>query len=189
MKHNNIFGDFIKRTAVLLSVMFVTAATAWGAKPVLNVEVCEGGADITNPVFSGVTINATAATTVNFDGGQFVGTYSPVGLTVNDKSNLFLGSDNTLYWPNAANNEDGKYYLNACRAYFHIGNPSAVRAINLNFGDGGDPLSISPEGERTDAFTRNGLNGVWYTIDGRKLSGKPTARGLYIYNGRKIAIK
>ena len=30
---------------------------------------------------------------------------------------------------------------------------------------------------------------VWYTLDGRKLSGKPTKKGLYIYNGKKVAIK
>lgn len=31
--------------------------------------------------------------------------------------------------------------------------------------------------------------GAWYTLDGRKLDGKPTARGLYINNGKKIVIK
>ena len=29
----------------------------------------------------------------------------------------------------------------------------------------------------------------WYTIDGRKLNGKPTAKGVYINNGHKIVIK
>lgn len=31
--------------------------------------------------------------------------------------------------------------------------------------------------------------GSWYTLDGRKLNGKPTRKGIYIYNGKKIAIK
>lgn len=30
---------------------------------------------------------------------------------------------------------------------------------------------------------------AWYTIDGRKLSGKPTAKGIYIHNGKKIILK
>ncbi|MBR5037772.1 MAG: hypothetical protein IKX65_03520 [Prevotella sp.] len=30
---------------------------------------------------------------------------------------------------------------------------------------------------------------TWYTIDGRKLSGKPTAKGIYIHNGKKIILK
>ena len=31
--------------------------------------------------------------------------------------------------------------------------------------------------------------GDWYTIDGRKLSGKPVQKGIYIVNGRKVAVK
>ena len=29
----------------------------------------------------------------------------------------------------------------------------------------------------------------WYTLDGRRLSGKPTKKGLYINNGNKVVIK
>jgi len=29
----------------------------------------------------------------------------------------------------------------------------------------------------------------WYTIDGRQLSAKPTAKGIYIYNGKKYIVK
>ena len=32
-------------------------------------------------------------------------------------------------------------------------------------------------------------NDVWYTIDGRKLDKQPTKKGLYIKNGKKVAIK
>lgn len=31
--------------------------------------------------------------------------------------------------------------------------------------------------------------GVWYTIDGRKISGKPTQKGMYINQGRKVVIR
>lgn len=30
---------------------------------------------------------------------------------------------------------------------------------------------------------------LWFTIDGRMLSGKPTKKGIYINNGRKVIIK
>ena len=30
---------------------------------------------------------------------------------------------------------------------------------------------------------------VWYTLDGRRLSGKPINKGLYIHNGRKVIVK
>ena len=29
----------------------------------------------------------------------------------------------------------------------------------------------------------------WYTIDGRRLTGKPGQKGLYIHNGRKVVIE
>jgi hypothetical protein len=29
----------------------------------------------------------------------------------------------------------------------------------------------------------------WYTIDGRRLSGKPDAKGLYIVGGKKIVVR
>ena len=31
-------------------------------------------------------------------------------------------------------------------------------------------------------------NDGWFTFDGRKLSGKPNAKGIYIYNGRKRSL-
>jgi len=39
-----------------------------------------------------------------------------------------------------------------------------------------------------DAINREPLtnNHIWYTLDGRRLSGKPSAKGLYIYDGRKV---
>ena len=29
----------------------------------------------------------------------------------------------------------------------------------------------------------------WYTLDGRRLTGKPTAKGLYIKDGRKVVLR
>jgi hypothetical protein len=31
--------------------------------------------------------------------------------------------------------------------------------------------------------------GEWYTLNGVKLSGKPTTKGLYIHNGRKEVVR
>lgn len=35
----------------------------------------------------------------------------------------------------------------------------------------------------------NGLSGSWYDLSGRKLNGKPTTKGIYIINGKKVVIK
>ena len=29
----------------------------------------------------------------------------------------------------------------------------------------------------------------WYDLDGRKMSGQPTRKGVYIYNNKKVVIK
>ena len=36
---------------------------------------------------------------------------------------------------------------------------------------------------------RRSFDDTWYSLDGRKLSGKPTKKGIYINNGRKIFVK
>jgi arabinogalactan endo-1,4-beta-galactosidase len=30
---------------------------------------------------------------------------------------------------------------------------------------------------------------AWYTLDGRRLTGQPTAKGIYIHNGKKLLVK
>ena len=67
-------------------------------------------------------------------------------------------------------------------------------------------LTVSPAPTRmaiakSNANTRTGIHGItedvnketrnetWYTIDGRRLIRKPTQKGIYITNGRKVIIK
>ena len=134
------------------------------------------GGTITDPVFNGVTVDNTNRD-VNFTGGSFKGTYAPMSWDAEDRSILFLGEDNNLHWPLAGAN------INACRAYFELNGAQASEFV-LNFGDGSEELSISPAEikEITDKA------GAWYTIDGVRLSSKPTKKGLYIHNGRKVVI-
>ncbi len=35
----------------------------------------------------------------------------------------------------------------------------------------------------------DGLHEGWFMLDGRKLPGKPTQKGVYINNGRKVVMK
>ena len=57
-----------------------------------------------------------------------------------------------------------------------------VKAFVLNFGD---ETGITT----TDCTDSTDKAGAWYDMSGRKLSGKPTKRGVYVNNGRKIVIK
>jgi hypothetical protein len=52
-------------------------------------------------------------------------------------------------------------------------------------GANGEVTSIGEIDTKTGDVTFDG----WYTIDGVRLSGKPSKSGLYINNGRKVIIK
>ena len=82
--------------------------------------------------------------------------------------------------------------MNAFRGYFQLkqgltaGNQSAgVRAFVLNFGDDSNATGIL-----TTNFTNpTNSDNEWYSLDGCRLNGKPTSKGIYINNGRKVVIK
>ena len=94
-----------------------------------------------------------------------------------------MGGENMLYYP--ANGAS----IGAQRAYFKIGEDGAaarrITAYNISFGDGETTGIIS-----TTNFT-NYTNSAdaWYTLDGRRLSQKPSRAGVYINNGKKTVIK
>ena len=152
------------------------------------------GDNIADPVFSGVTVSNTPAATVTANNTglnpvQFIGTYSPVELTIGDKSNLLLGAANSLFWPNGSNVDpaDEKYHLYSCRAYFHVdlnGSVNGVRAFNIGFSDDETTGIVDVRRKMEDVRSAG-----WYDLRGRKLNGKPTAKGIYINNGIKVVIK
>ena len=162
---------------------------------------------IDDPVFSGVTIDASDN---SFDNGvsgdervRFIGTYKSTTFTDEDKSILFLGTENTLYYPqpdiDTENPANSKYpTIGAQRAYFKIGEDGeqarALTAFNISFGEehtGIESLTPDPSPKGEGSI-------YWYSLDGRRLSGKPTARGIYIRStsgrlqgkkdGRKVVV-
>ncbi|WP_155803119.1 InlB B-repeat-containing protein [Segatella baroniae] len=147
----------------------------------------EANYDINNPVFENVNLsNSTAQTLASETAGletiQMVGTYSPVSVTANDKSILFLGDANTLYYSSTDRQ------IRSCRAYFSVpyinGHAAAkARSFVLNFG-GNETTGILEVSENNDV-----KDDIWYSLDGVRLNGKPTQRGMYINKGKKILIK
>ena len=144
------------------------------------------GTIIENPVFTGVTIDNTDRSVTSSDGYvTFKGTYDRLEWNEESQSILFVGAGNTLYWPQP--NGDQTPYLNAFRAYFQLNNgltAADVSSARMNF-DGENEVNgvkevIASLGVKDDS---------WYTLNGVKLSGKPTKAGLYIHNGKKVIIK
>ena len=144
------------------------------------------GTIIENPVFTGVTIDNTDRSVTSSDGYvTFKGTYDRLEWNEESQSILFVGAGNTLYWPQP--NGDQTPYLNAFRAYFQLNNgltAAEVSAARMNF-DGENEVNGVKE-----VIASLGVNDdSWYTLNGVKLSGKPTKAGLYIHNGKKVIIK
>ena len=141
------------------------------------------GQYVENPVFEGVTMSSTEAGSVTSTDGnvQFLGTYSPVTLEANDRSKLYLGAANKLYWPSKDKT------IGSFRAYFELSDGVEAREFVLNFGDEEATGIVSIDnGQLT---IDNWAAAAWYDMQGRKLDGKPTAKGLYIHNGKKVVIK
>ena len=167
-----------------LTLNFADATEIVAGKPYI---IKWASGDDFTPTFEGVTVSSAAPTDVAGTAANFHGIYTPYSTGGENKSMLYLGASNKLYYPN------DNMTINAFRAYFTLNNgieagsaPAAARAFVLNFGDGDGAtgiLSLSADSKDSED------NAAWYDMQGRRLSGKPTASGIYINNGNKIVIK
>ena len=82
----------------------------------------------------------------------------------------------------------GKYYLynpnyRAAASPSTPVNPAPMRSLSIVKGETTGIIQLI-----NDETTERG-NDVWYTIDGQRLTTKPTRKGFYIKNGKKIIVK
>ena len=143
--------------------------------------------DLDDAVFAGRTIapyqeNPTATVSQ----AKFIGSYVDVyGIA---------GGSNKMWWKNTVGNfvvatEGGvavpfKNY--SFHAYLELDpnfNASEAR-IFVQEADGSTTAINTVTGEQ-----QNFAKGAWYTINGMKVNGVPTEKGIYINNGKKVVIK
>ena len=152
-------------------------------------QVNNPGSSILNPIFYGAAITDTQplgitpglAPGTEGDGCvTFLGTYDPVTIgPEGDNTKLYFSTGNTLYWPN------GAMTINPFRAYLQLNSATAqTRSIVLNIG--GETTAIEVRGVKE---VREVLDNSWYDMSGRRLDGKPNAKGVFIHGGRKVVIK
>ena len=175
-----------------LTLTFINALSIEAGKPYI---VKWASADnLVNPVFNGVNIINTEPTPVEFEfeGNsakcQFVGNYNPKEITeATNRNNIvvLVGGNKLGYTTSDRTIENGKA-LGAFRAYFYIPEKDGTTGASsfvLNFGD--EETTTGIVDNKRETITNN----HWYSLDGRKLDGKPTQKGLYIVNGKKVVIK
>ena len=213
----------------ILYLYFKEAQAIEAGKPYIIKTKTALANDMVNPGFKDVTIadlsaysgtdaekcqallEAKAATSK--DGKvRFIGTFDPVTLTGGDKSVLYLGDENTLYYP-ASNMTIGAF-----RCYFQLTDPvNEVRAFRLGFGEetqginsltpGPSPIGegsiytlsgVKVDGQRSMVNgqrsmvngQRSMVNGQRSMVNGqRSMVNGQLRKGLYIQNGRKVLIK
>ena len=156
-----------------LTLTFGTASSIEAGKPYLvKVE-----SKVENPTFNGVTIvDGTIETITTY--ANFVPVMNPTNMTANDKTKLFVTEGNKLTYPAA----DGNIY--AFRAYFQLSQVLEARAFAMDFGDE-EVTGIIGLSADESADLQTGT----YDLQGRRINGKPTQKGIYIQNGKKVIIK
>ena len=136
--------------------------------------------DVENPEFTNVTVSATTGSTIGSLLVDFVGTLSPVPVEANNKSLLYMGSNNKLRYSGNGTT------IGSCRSYFLLSSSGTEVVGNarvlLNFGD--DEVTAIENINRETIS-----NNQYYDLQGRKLAGQPTQKGLYIVNGKKMIVK
>ncbi len=180
-------SSFSARTGTL-TLNFTNATSIVAGKPYIVKWDTPIVGDLPNPVFMNVTVsNSTSDIETSYT--NFVGCFSPVSIAGDegDKTKLYLGSENTLYYPSSS------MTINSCRAYFELEGIIAgdkagyAHAFVLNFSNDDQTAGIINVENNSQFSTFNSqIQDNWFTLDGRRLSGKPTQRGLYINNGKKV---
>ncbi len=106
---------------------------------------------------------------------EFIGIYDPTTLYAGDTSVLFLGTGNTLYYPNVTND------LKAFRAYFRTSSDSSANICV-------DGIST---GITTATLDGNDGDGRVYNVSGQFVGTqtRDLPKGVYLRNGNKIIVK
>ena len=160
----------------VLTLNFEDAESIEAGKPYL-VKVSES---VENPTFDGVTVSSTAVPNTETNAVDFIPTLGATTIAGEAKNILFLGAGNKLYNPSAAGQN-----MKGFRAYFQLKGEAAqgkASAFVLNF-DHGETTGINSI--NNSKITINKEVGI-YMLDGRRIQGEPTQKGVYIVNGKKI---
>ena len=146
------------------------------------------GDGLTEPVFDNVEIVGSTIIPTETDYITFNGTFSPVTFEDEDRTVLFLGTDNKLYYPDGVEPTN----INSQRGYFKLADGYEMKGSSTADSDG-VKFRINIEEDDTPTSITDILNsseeGEWFDIAGRKVNGKPATKGIYINNGRKFIIK
>lgn len=117
--------------------------------------------------------------------------YSATGSATSYEDNSLLGTMTTI------NNPGNAFVLNKGShgiGFYKLKETGTIKAHKayLTFSGTNAPAFFGFDedvtGIKTISDVRSEMEDVWYTIDGRKLCGKPAVKGIYILNGKTVII-
>jgi len=152
-----------------------------------------------------ITVGTGIASTPQKDAGEtweFIGTYEPIQwLSDNSRADEiglvygFAAKEKTGYTVGQFVKIASGAYIKPMRAYLKRAAAAGARAMTRGRAES-LPSAMTvvlrgANGGTTEigTFSLDRETGEWYSLDGRKLSGKPARKGLYIKDGRKTVIK
>ena len=103
------------------------------------------------------------------------------GITASSSNNYYVLKGSSFVWARSGDIPNYKCYLDLDN------NPALSRGVlDIIIGGGDGTTGIS---EELIVNSEENDSDVWYDMSGRRLDGKPSRKGLYIKNGRKVVIK
>ena len=158
-----------------LTLNFGDATSMKAGTPYL-VKVTPAAVALATMPFAAAEVNKTAVT-VETTAVDFVPTLGLTEVTGDTKEILFLGTGNTLLYPETLPGN-----MKGFRAYFKLkGDAVGARSFSLDFGDGNTTgIQTIENGEVNSESV--------YDLQGRRVNNA-AQKGLYIVNGKKVIIK
>lgn len=124
-------------------------------------------------------------------GYKFVGAYKGMEINKTTPTYNFLRGDNNK-WAHIGEASSNTWTVVPFDAYINLTAEAAARGVTFTFEeiDGTATVIKAVDAEVTEiAESAKGVAEGWYTLNGIKLNAKPSQKGLYIFNGKKVAIK
>ena len=180
-------------------------ATATTVKPNTPYVIVPKGTQVTFNITEPVTLNTTTAgETTEANNWEFIGAYQYKKFVIENDNSIYLFANEER--DGAKLGEfvriaDGAY-INPMRAYliYHKNTNVAAKSASGNLGSNillPDELDIVVEDEKGFVVKTGKINAVtgevrmdrWFDLKGRKLNSRPSTKGTYYKNGKKVIIK
>ena len=142
-----------------------------------------------NIAFGAKKIVAPASKYPSVDAGmgyKFVGAYNELTINSDIPTYNFLRGDNAK-WAHIGATSANTWKVLPFDAYVNLTEAAAARGVTFTFQeiDGSTTAIKGVEASVENSAVKTG----WYNLNGVKMQGAPTQKGIYIQNGKKVVVK